>query len=489
MCFIRNQNFNFCLALIVLLFCAGCKPAVQSNFCNTRDFNLDSISGKSFDERSSIAFDEKLNPKQLQADFAVFRASLEDVNPNLYRYRSKASMDSLFERQACQLADSIGYLEFLRLIARSLNAMACGHSTWNHNPHFYDFRDSNMVFFPFKLKCLDDKLFIDQNWSLDRSVASGTEVLSINNQPSELLLKTLRAHMYKDGYSVPFAEDGISTYFSNAYSNFVDNPQHFELALKTETGKHKHRIIALKKTAIDSLKKLRYAPAKEMGIPLRLSIDGSSASYTIKWFRNEYIEAKGQNFNRFTDSVFTVLKAHNISDLTIDLRDNHGGWTANGKELFSYFIEEKQAYINKVEFLKIDSFAFAKLILSAPEITDSMNFKVNEAGRLEWTNYPSLLVHPAAADKRFTGDVTILINEGTLSAAAIFSSRMRLLSDSITFHGQENAAAMGGQGGMIMRFQLPYTGIIIQTSTAKYSIETGNLDPKRGVIPNLESLP
>lgn len=346
---------------------------------------------------AEIDFEKRLKPEWVKADFYLLRQILEEANPNIYRYADKSHTDSLFNSISCQLNDSVSYRDFTKHIARVFNNMACGHSGWAHSDQYRAYRNELMKFFPFEILSVNDQYFIVKNNSTDTSIKDGMEILSLNGSKSGTINQTLRKFMYRDGESIPQAETEISKYFPNAYSNFIGDVDTFSIHLRNSVGKTLHlKVPALPRAIIDSISKTRYERDKEMGKPLLLEIDTAInvANYTIKWFRNEYIQKHGQNFNAFTDSVFQVLQSNEIENLIIDLRGNVGGWTANGKKLFSYFIEQPIPYINKVEFAQVDSFSFKQLILSDQGISDTMAFTKNEAGLFEWTNYPNLIAYP-----------------------------------------------------------------------------------------------
>ena len=431
---------------------------------------------------ADIDFDKPLNPSWMKADFQILRRILEEANPNLYRYAGPSKMDSLFQKTLCQLKDSLSYRDFTKQIAQLFNTMACGHSGWLHSKEYRRYRKKSMRFFPLEILSIKDRYYIVKNNSRDTTISLGTEILAINNQDPAAINQQLRKYMYKDGTSLPEAETEISKYFPNAYSNFIAEPEVFRLKLKDSNGAYQQvEIPALAKSEIDSISQSRYAPAKQMGKPLVLELDStkSIARYRIKWFRKEYIESRGQDFNAFTDSVFQLLESNAIEHLIIDLRGNVGGWTAYGKRLFSYFIDEPMPYINKVELSSLDSFSFQPLMLSDQGLSDTMQFHRNADNRYEWENYPNLMAYPAT-NNHFIGQVYILSDEESRSCSAVFAALMKSHTEAL-FIGEECGAAQCGSGGMVMAVMLPFTGITIFTSTAKYSSNVSDPENSRGL--------
>lgn len=430
---------------------------------------------------AEIDFEAKMDPLWAQADLRVLRQILEESNPSIYRYSSKAEMDDLFESAMQKAQDSINYLDLVRTISRIYNQMACGHSGWGHSEAYKKYRKEQLRLLPLLIQSVENRYFITCNLSTSDSLKIGDEILLINGSKPENINQRLRQHMYRDGSSAPNAETEISDYFPNAYSNFIDNPQNFELLIRSTKDTFMLHVPARLKSDLD-LKKTELCEApKEMGLPLKIHLDSenSTAVYQIKWFRNEYIKAHDQDFNAFSDSVFRLLAEQKINKLIIDLRGNPGGWTANGKKLFSFFIDERMPYVNSVELSDTGKFSFAPLLLSDQGLKDTMRFKIGENGLYSWINYPNLFVDPAKKFA-FKGEVIILIDEGSRSCTAVFSAMMKSHSKA-TFRGHENGAAQCGQGGVVIAAQLPYSGIFVSSSTAKYQLNIKDPGISRGV--------
>ena len=433
-----------------------------------------------------LDFNQPIHSVHVKRDMKMLQYILEEASPALYRYQSKVSVDSLFDAKICELETPTTYLDFVRDIAEVFTFMACGHSGWSHTPTYKNYRNDSMFFFPLKIYAYEDQYFIHQNGSFNQNVQEGDEILSINGTSPKAINETLMKYMGKDGESGLNGRTGISQYFKMAYSNFIGNPQNFELVCQNRETKTSYKVSleALKLSTIDSILNANYELKNAINPPLNVQIDDTKnqAIYTIKSFTNEYLDAFNQNFITYTDSVFDLVQAQGVKNLIIDLRGNTGGWTANGRYLYSYFADHPLAYINQVEFNSIDSFSFAPIVLRDNGIEDTMSFELNEKGAFEWTNYHVLAVSPAP-ENRFNGQVYILIDDFTRSCSVMFSGMMRSHTDAI-FIGEETGGAQCGSNGMVMSVQLPYTGIVVGLSTAEYELNVKNTDNSRGIIPD-----
>lgn len=476
------HNLFLTLFTICCITQLSCSKKDHNRHWLMSDTELEAAFSDAKEKKFIIDFNKKLSPTLLQTDLKLFKLMLEEAQTSIYRYSTKEEVDAAFEKAFDAAQDSLYYLEFLRLVTGVQNTIACGHSGWGHSKAFKQFRNERMRFLPISISITDTRYFIDQVYDKNKDLVAGTELLNINGMSMEEITLRLKAHMHKDGESGLSSMRGIEQYLSMAYANFIDNPDSFTLKLSLHDSIYSTRVEAQSLAVINATK----TPKEGLGIPLRLAIDdaSSTAVYTIKWFRNEYIAQMGQDFVAFTDSVFEEVAEQKIDTLIIDLRGNVGGWTGNGRHLFSYFINNPTPYIKRVEVKKPRGYSFEPLILHHPGWLDTFELQKNKRGLFEWTNYPSLIAEPVAAN-RFSGTCYVLIDHMSQSCSSVFSALMQDHTDAI-FVGEETGAAKCGANGMVMTTVLPYTGIIINLSTAMYTFNVNDTANAKGIVPDVE---
>lgn len=433
-------------------------------------------------------FEVKYPPNALQWDLYVLESVLKEAKIGLAN-RGESTLDSTFISAREKASDSLTYLEFAREIAKIFNAVGCGHSGLGHHSDYYNYRYFNMKFFPLDLYVIGDRYFVKTNHSFDMRVRPYDEILMINGQSPAKISKILRKHMSADCFSAENGTSMVQNYFRMAYSNFIGNPNVFNLRIKNHAQQNEYDI-DLKAYSLKSIKdsEEKKKNPQENHKTLELAIDETTktAVYTIQSFRNEVIAEGEQDFYAFTDSVFQELNKQNVTNLIIDIRGNTGGWTANGAHLFSYFIENPQPYINQVETKKSDNYSFEPLITSEPGYLDTFQLEPQENGLQHWINYPSLKIDPAQKNG-FNGNSFILIDDMTRSCSAVFSALMRNHTNAI-FIGEETGGCQSRTFGMVMGIRLPYTGLMIYFATAKYVLNVQNKLETKGVVPDYEVL-
>lgn len=433
-----------------------------------------------------LNFEKKIPPAIVHNDIAALQSILEEAQTSIYRFSSKGEVNLAF-KNVLENSDSLSYLEFIRQIAKIQNIIACGHSGWSHSKEFMDYRNKNMSFFPIDISVVEGRYFVKKDYSLHPSIYEGNEILTINNSPVSKITQQLKTHMVQDGNSGLNGTYGVEHFFRKAYSNFIDNPTSFDLLLKSPNGDTSLvNVKTMLLSKIDSVKQLTInRDNQKTKLPLIFTtIDSlNTAVYSIQSFRNERIEINGQEYISFTDSIFQVVTDQRINNLIIDLRNNSGGWTANGKHLFSYFIKKTTPYIQTVEVKKYQNFSFDTLITNYPGYTDTFDLKLNTDNNYEWKNYPSLIANPAP-NNNFNGQVYVLINNMSRSCSSAFSALMQDHTEAILV-GEETGASKCGSSAMVMSIKLPHTGVDIHFSTAKYYFNVLDKNNTKGIIPDI----
>jgi hypothetical protein len=429
-------------------------------------------------------FNKKYDPQAIKWDLKVLQTVLEEAKTGLGSV-DQDRLKNAFLSANESAADSLSYMDFVRVVARVFNAVSCGHSGLSHHPDYYYYRQENMLFFPLDIYTIDDRYFIKSTFSFDMRPRPYDEILSLNGQTPAEISKILQQHMALDGMSAADGTALVQSYFTMAYSNFLDNPSLFNITLKSY-GSGRESTFDFKPLHLISLdaNRTKRNKGKVTPKPLQFEIDkaNNAAVYTIKSFNNQTLAKNDQEFYAFTDSIFGDINTQGIGNLIIDLRGNMGGWTANGAHLFSYFINAPQAYINSVETVKYKDYSFAPIITSEPGYLDTFQMEKLDNGRYSWVNYPSLRVNPASKNK-FSGKCYILIDDLTRSSAAVFSALMDSHTKAI-FIGHETGGSQSDSHGMVMGIQLPYTGLMIHFATAKYSLNVKDPSNIKGVIPD-----
>lgn len=110
---------------------------------------------------SSVQFlkaQETFTVTQLKADFSLFEQALQEAHPGLYRYNSKAHIDSLFAKTNGLIDREMSQQEFYKLLLPLVVQIKCGHTKFHPNSNWStNFYYNTEKVFPLRLFFQDKK--------------------------------------------------------------------------------------------------------------------------------------------------------------------------------------------------------------------------------------------------------------------------------------------------------------------------------------------
>ncbi|MDR1167573.1 MAG: hypothetical protein LBK53_01600 [Heliobacteriaceae bacterium] len=240
--------------------------------------------------------------------------------------------------------------------------------------------------------------------------------------------------------------------------------EEFEVEYRHNESTYKNRIQGI--SYYERYERRSQAVASETIKPYSLQVD-SINSFAIIDFR-QFVDL--ENFTKFLDSTFTCLNNQKINNLIIDVRNNGGGNSRLGDELFQY--------ISKVPFKQ-----YGQTTIKTSE--QQKNFFRSEYN----INDTSALGVVIGSDEelielRFNGNVYVLQSHYTFSSASGFSWAFKYFG-----MGEIIGEETGGLAvcfGDIVRQRLPYSGFSYTVSHKKFYQYGATDDNIHGTIPDYE---
>lgn len=437
---------------------------------------------------SPVSAQNNLSTDQLRSDFTLFRQALQEAHPGLYRYNSRAYMDSLFRQTEVQLNREMTQQEFYQQLLLVVSQVKCGHTKLHPDNNWTDnyFYGQDKVF-PYKLFFRDEKAYITDRFDGLMPEAKGLEVTSINGTPMTEVIDKLLSAFLSDGNNTTFKYIEMSKYFSAYYANLIEAPDSFSIIGQNENEEILLKVPAISRSVIDRYEK-QQALMKSGQAPYSLEFTSDRvALLTVSSF---WLESKGKGYKKFLKESFSEINDRGIQNLIIDVRDNEGGQDARGAWLLSYLMDKKFRYYDRLEAATNKKYSFTKEA-RLPRFYGIMRMMISrtDSGTLVWKHSRNLKVQKPKR-RPYVGEVYVLINGASFSVTSEFASVAHYLKRA-TFIGEETGGGYyGNNSGAFVIVTLPNSRLNIGIPMLAYYTAVKDYPHNgHGVIPDYEVRP
>lgn len=426
--------------------------------------------------------------EQLKEDFTILRTALEEAHAGLYFYTPKEEMDSLFDQLFAGLDHPMAELDFYGYLTPLIAEINDGHTGLMFSQEMDSYIQNQPLLMPFKLLFIDGKPYLFRNYSEEKDIELGGEVVSINGHPLAEILEKMLAVQPSDGHNETskYRRLESTTTFGRQYIQHYGFTTFFHIVYLSPTDgiKKEIRVKGIKRDELMQIFSQRYPEVARDRAPIELEYRGDVAILTIRTFSFGAYRTANISFPYFLKKTFRELSEKNIPNLVIDLRDNGGGEDLWGKLLFSYLMDKPYMYYN---YLEVKSTKFSFL-----DHTDSPNIEKmlqNGTRRNERGTY-DVLVHANLGEQKplkptFGGQVYVLINGRSFSGSGETTSLMHYHTKAV-FVGEEcGAGYYGNTSGIMPTLTLPQTKLRVRIPMVRYHMAVSGYDyPDRGIIPD-----
>ncbi len=447
------------------------------------------ISAKVFESRNE-AFDpeKKFTPEQLKSDFELLRDALEEGHGGLYYYTPKEELDQQFDRIFKSLDQSLTEVDFFNLLAPLIANINDGHTGILLSPAYRAYLENEPVLLPFNLRFIGQKTYIFRNYSQDKDLAVGGEVISINNRPISEILDQMMTVIPSDGHiqTSKFRKLESTVRFGETYNLLFRKTTSYSIAYRTADNNELRQIKVkgINRQELNSIIEERYPDAARNLPPIELEYRENIAVLTIRTFGPAGYQRAGISYPLFMRNAFKELEEKNIQHLIIDLRNNGGGADLYGKLLVAYLMDKPFQYYEHLR-IRNKELAFLAHTDAPPESRKTLDarLKENESGTYDLMFHPNLgeqkLLQPT-----FKGKVYVMINGGSFSGSGECTSLIHFHKKAV-FIGEEcGAGYYGNTSGFMPMLTLPHTGIQVRIPILRYSMAVSGYPPDRGIIPD-----
>ena len=414
---------------------------------------------------------KKYPKEKLQEDYILLKNILQKKHPSLYWYTSKDSMDMYFDKYYAAIEDSMTEQQFgWKVIVPLTDKIHCGHTSFGMSKAYNKWvRNKQIASFPLFMKVWNDTMAVTGNLNRKDSILKrGTFITGINGLNNTQMVQTLFGYMTEDGYANNVNYLRLSNNFPYYHRNVFGLSKVYSVNYLDGSGKTQTIALPLFDPPKDTSRKNRITPfvkrtkseiKKQQLQNIRLlAID--TANNTAIITLNTFSTGRLRKFFRQT---FRYIKQAGITNIVLDIRSNGGG-----KINLSTLLTK---YVTRIPFKVADSAYCVSRTLSPYTRYIKGKFFNNIAlpflthkkadGNYHFGIWERKTYHPKHKN-HFNGDIYVLINGQTFSAATLFSSTVKG-QPGITLVGEEAGGGWHGNNGiMIPDITLPNTHIRVR---------------------------
>ncbi|HWB94752.1 MAG TPA: S41 family peptidase [Puia sp.] len=401
--------------------------------------------------------DTLLAPAALRSDLVLLRDTLQDVHPGLYRYRSKAYIDAVFDSCLGSIRDSMRVTSFFRLTSRVIAAMEDGHTNCRLPGPLMKAYYANADVFPAVVLFIGGRAYF--LCCRQQPELATAELLTINGRPMSTIIERLFEYIPSDGAIESRKNWELDEFFPLFYNLEYGVRDSFTVGYRMPDGAKGASV--LKAGLLKDV--LCHAPFPRPSRYLTLEYKpGNVAVLTIRTFLDAFLRQTGEHFGPFLDSAFGDLAVKKVKRLVIDIRGNQGGNDMNGVLLYSYLAQGPFRYYSSFRSVK-------------EEYTERQN--------------PGLAMQ-RPRERAYRGKVYFLINGRSFSATAEFAAVARSNRRGVFIGEEIGGGYYGDASGDDDMVILPNSHISCRIPLMLYTMAVRpDRYPDRGVRPDYTVLP
>jgi len=404
-----------------------------------------------------------LSREQMIQDIDALFSTIEKVHPDMYAVYPKELLDRDIERVKSQFEPSGDNFYFFRLVAPLVVKLGDGHT--NFFPPFRGPEDlANILLFPFSVKITypDKGIFVrDEN----DIIPVGAQITSINGRKSESIVQEMMN--YSSGEKDFFRIDKLQQLFSPLMCVLYGDSI-FDIEYLYNQKKHSVQAKAISFNEVSEIASRQNSLVPTEQYIFRTLSDKNTGIIKFDVFGDF------DKFKVFLDSTFQVIHKENIRNLIIDHRNNGGGNSRLGDELFQY--------ISPTPFAQ-----FGKVIVKYSDIVKQFyktayNREVTSPNEIAIYNENADVIQLRENSLRYKGNVYLLISHSTFSSAASFSWAFKYFKMG-TVIGEESGGMAVCFGDVITQ-SLPNSGLFYGISHKKFYQYGATDDNIHGTLPD-----
>ena len=415
-------------------------------------------------------------------DLRLLQNVLYASHPAPFAFISKDSLDYYFDLTLNRLPDTTNERQLYVETRKLLHKVGCGHTTLLPSKTFTTrLKDLQKTLPGMQLKVIDSKLFFLKTNSADSSISPGSELISINENPSKKILADVRSMLSTDGDNLSHLDYQLGNNFNTWYYFLYGTSDYYSLVVKTPDGEIETHLLVDKKVS-------KMPAVQNNRIPFD-TISKYKTLYLLKEKDQPAAALLGINSfsvnkqTRFYKTVFNYLNVSKVTNLVIDHRGNGGGNIIAASKLLRHLTSEKfnLKFGSNQRVIEKKYLAHSMMNGMMRKLFSLIPKKRAPGGE----RYHLIAVTPRSKN-HFAGKVFVLTDGGTFSAAAYVAAILKHHANATTI-GEETGGGEAGSNGMLqMKYTLPETKLRFYFQYYHFHHDINTTNKRSGIIPDYQ---
>ncbi len=414
--------------------------------------------------------DTNISREDVVSDLAYLRTSLEETHFNLYAVTPEKDFEANYQAVTSGVTkESYSELEAISLFQQVISAANTGHAEIDFPVGAYrKYAMAGGSLFPLDLIEENDKVVVKANFSENPAFAVGTEILSINGQSITDILNQIDRQLSAETPYFKNAKREIWS-FPRLYWQVFGKVDAFQIEISTKDGAQ--TIISPAINLIEGFERKRSDVFSDKR--------GLSFIEEIAYLNPGNFSGDLDAFKTFVDASFADIASQSATGLIVDLRNNSGGDNDFSDYLVSYFADQPFKWSSNFQ-IKVSDILLKDIETRNLTSAYFQTIQKHKAG--ETFEFPLPEIAPQPKDKRFTGDVILLVNRHSYSMAAVTAAMVQdygfatIIGETTGDHPTLHASQFS--------YTLPKTGVVVKSAKG-YMIRPNGSEDFAGLVPNV----
>lgn len=465
----RTPFFILILILLVFLLAASwvvpswCQPPFPLEYVPTRLYSL----------------------PELLEDFDVLKTTMKEAHGSLYAHIDPEDFELAVRKIRTGLNAPLTGIEFYRAVSPLVSAVRCGHTHILPSRGYEAFRDQKPYCLPYGLELVENRLLICDEVFPCKESLMGSEILAINDRETRSIMDTFLHSLSGDGTISTQKFRRIGRSFIDYYARYIERKERYSLKIKRPDGRiEKLEPPSLTRKQYEVALLAQYPREADSLVEVEFHLDFDAALLRMKTFYTVDLKREGVRYRKYFRNLFSEIEEKGLRNLILDIRGNAGGSLRLVSELLSYLMEREFRFLEEYRLSPALRLTYSRYI--DRDLLTTFKWLVSRKKEdhriLSWHR----LLEPVQPKMnfRFNGDVYVLIDGETFSAASMFASLLQSRNNTV-FVGEETGGAACGSGVSPILLTLPNTRLRAQIPFGYVRLAVSeDRDCSRGVFPD-----